>query len=53
MHTRNFEGMDANDSQMDMYSNQEMYSPGAARTGYYEGRLNYQADWQGITPRMH
>ena len=53
MHTRNFEGMDANDSQMDMYSNQEMYSPGAARTGYYDGRLNSQADWQGITPRMH
>ena len=62
MQTRGgFEAGEINESQMmvDMYSNNDLYSPGAARMGYYyggEGRLNSlaAADWaQGITPRLH
>jgi hypothetical protein len=55
MHSRGgFDGGEVNDSQLDLYSQNELCSPGAARTGYYDGRLNSQADWQGgLTPRVH
>jgi len=52
--TRGYDGVEVNDSQIDLLSNADLYSPGAGRTGYYEGRMNSQADWaQGITSRIH
>jgi hemolysin activation/secretion protein len=55
MPTRGFDGGEVNDSQIDLLSNADLSSPGAGRTGYYEGRMNSQADWgvHGITSRIH
>ena len=38
--TRGYDVGEVNDSQIDLLSNGDLSSPGAGRTGYYEGRMN-------------